>query len=79
LRVDAFRDAAEFKSDMDRELRAFKDSEKVPSQERIYVAGEPEYEKTKYHREHGVPVHVKVWDGLRKLANELGIPFDLAR
>ena len=79
FRIDAFRNVDEFKADMDRELRAFKNSEKVPTQERIYVAGEPEYEKTKYHRENGVPVHVKIWDGLRKLASELGIPFDLAR
>ncbi len=64
---------------MDRELRAFKDGKSVPGHDRIFVAGEPEYEKTNYHRENGVPVHVKIWDGLRKLASELGIPFDLAR
>ena len=79
FRVDAFRDAEQFKADMDRELRAFKDSHKVPGQERIFVAGEPEHEKTLYHRENGVPVHAKVWDGLQKLAGELGLPFELAR
>ena len=79
FRVDAFRDAQGFKADMDRQLRTFKQSEKVPGQDRIYVAGEPEYEKTLYHREHGVPVHVKVWDGLEKLAGELSIPFELDR
>ena len=79
FRVDAFRDVEEFKADMDRQLRAFKDSAKAPGQDRIYVAGEPEVEKTTYHRAHGVPVHVKVWDGLQKLAGELSIPFNLAR
>jgi LDH2 family malate/lactate/ureidoglycolate dehydrogenase len=79
FRVDAFRDAGEFKADMDRQLRAFKDSRKAPGCDRIYVAGEPEFEKTLYHREHGVPVHVKVWNGLEKLAGELDIPFELAR
>jgi len=78
FRVDAFRDVAEFKADMDRQLRTFKDSHKVPGAERIYVAGEIEYEKTLHHRAHGVPVHVKVWDGLRTLAGELGIPFELS-
>jgi L-2-hydroxycarboxylate dehydrogenase (NAD+) len=77
FRIDGFRDVAAFKADMDRELRTFKESRKAPGQERIYVAGEIEYEKTLYNREHGVPVHVKVWDGLEKLAGELGIPFDL--
>ncbi len=79
FRVDAFRDVEAFKADMDRELRAFKDSRKVPGEDRIYVAGEPEHEKTQQHREHGVPVHVKVWDGLQKVGGELGIPFDLSR
>jgi LDH2 family malate/lactate/ureidoglycolate dehydrogenase len=79
FRVDGFRDVDAFKADMDKELRAFKDSQKVRGADRIYVAGEIEFEKAAYHRETGVPVHVKVWDGLQKLAGELDIPFDLAR
>jgi len=77
LRIDGFRDVAAFKADMDKELRAFKASAKAPGQDRIYVAGEIEHEKTLKHRAEGVPVHVKVWTGLEKLAGELGIPFDL--
>lgn len=79
FRVDAFRDVADFKRDMDCELRAFKDSSKAPGEKRVYVAGEIEAEKTDYHRQNGIPVHVKVWDGLQKLSNELGLPFELAR
>ena len=79
FRIDGFRDPADFKADMDRELRAFKDSEKAPGQDRIYVAGEIEHEKSLYNREHGVPVHIKVWDGLERMAGELGIAFDLTR
>lgn len=78
FKIDGFRDVAAFKADMDKELRAYKDSQKAPGADRIYVAGEIEYEKTLYNREHGVPVHVKVWDGLEKLAGELNVPFDLA-
>jgi LDH2 family malate/lactate/ureidoglycolate dehydrogenase len=78
MRIDGFRDADAFKRDMDRELRAFKDSEKAPGAERIYVAGEIEYEKTLFNRENGVPVHVKVWNGLERLAGELDVPFDVA-
>jgi L-2-hydroxycarboxylate dehydrogenase (NAD+) len=77
IRVDAFRDAEAFKKDMDRELRSFKDSRKVPGQERIYVAGEIEHDKTLEARQQGVPVHEKVWAGLEKLAGELDIPFGL--
>jgi LDH2 family malate/lactate/ureidoglycolate dehydrogenase len=79
FKIDGFRDPAQFKADMDTELRAFKDSEKAPGQDRIYVAGEIEHEKTLYNREHGVPVHVKVWDGLEKLAGELGLAFDIEK
>jgi LDH2 family malate/lactate/ureidoglycolate dehydrogenase len=79
FKIDGFRDPEQFKADMDIELRAFKDSAKAPGHERIYVAGEIEHEKTLYNREHGVPVHVKVWDGLQKLAADLGIPFDFEK
>lgn len=77
FRVDAFRDVDQFKADMDTQLRYFKDSAKAPGYDRIYVAGEIEHELTARHRSSGVPVHVKVWDGLQKLASELGIDFDL--
>ena len=72
--IDGFRDAADFRADMDRELRAFKESTKTPGQERIFVAGEIEHEKTLYNGIHGVPVHHKVWEGLQKLSSDLGIP-----
>ena len=72
-----FRDIDAFKRDVDRELRAFKNSAKVPGQERIYVAGEIEHEKTIAHRRDGVPIHAKVWATLEKVAGELGVPFAL--
>ena len=75
--IDGFRDPEQFKADMDVELRAFKDSAKAPGHDRIYVAGEIEHEKTVFNREHGVPVHVKVWDGLQKMAADLGIAFTI--
>ncbi len=78
FRIDAFRDVAQFKADMDRELRTFKSSGRVPGQDRIYVAGEIEEENTRRNRENGVPVHAAVWEGLEKLATELGVPFDVA-
>lgn len=77
FRIDAFREPAAFKRDMDRELRAFKDSAKIPGQDRIYVAGEIEHERALHNREHGVPVHDAVWDDLSRLAAELDVPFDL--
>jgi LDH2 family malate/lactate/ureidoglycolate dehydrogenase len=79
FRIDAFRDVAEFKADMDAELRYFKESSAARGAQRIQVAGEPELMKTAYHREYGIPIHSKVWDSLQRLSGELSIPFDIAR
>jgi LDH2 family malate/lactate/ureidoglycolate dehydrogenase len=74
MRIDAMRDPAEFKRDMDRELRAFKNSAPAPGQERVMVAGEPEYEFTERYRREGVPINDKVFEALDALAERLGIP-----
>ena len=79
FRIDGFRDLDRFKADMDTELRAFKDSAKAPGYDRIFVAGEIEHEKTIFNRANGVPVHVKVWDGLEKMAGRLDIPFAIEK
>lgn len=74
MRIDAMRDLADFKRDMDIELRAFKDSAKAPGQERIYVAGEIEHETTLAYRRDGIPLLPKVWEDLDAMADEIGIP-----
>jgi LDH2 family malate/lactate/ureidoglycolate dehydrogenase len=74
LRIEAMRDIADFKRDMDRELRMFKDSAKAPGCERIYVAGEIEHEKTIEYRRDGIPLVEKVWSDLDAMAAEIGIP-----
>ena len=79
FKIDGFRDVDQFRADMDTELRAFKDSAKAPGHDRIFVAGEIEHEKTLEARKNGVPVHVKVWDGLENMARGLGIPFDIEK
>jgi len=79
FRVDGFRDVAEFKEDMDAELRYYKESSVAHGAQRIMVAGEPEILNAVYHRQYGIPVHEKIWDGLNRLAGELNIAFDLAK
>jgi L-2-hydroxycarboxylate dehydrogenase (NAD+) len=73
IRIDALRDVASFKRDMDRELRAFKDSTPAPGQERIYVAGEIEHENEIAFRREGIPLIGPVIDDLDSLADDLGI------
>jgi len=74
MRVDAMRDLADFKRDMDRELRMFKESAKAPGHDRIYVAGEIEHEKTIEYGRDGIPLVEKVWSDLDAMADEIGIP-----
>jgi L-2-hydroxycarboxylate dehydrogenase (NAD+) len=78
IRIDGFRDVAGFKADMDRELRAFKESEPAPGFARVYVAGEVEHERVLAARTHGIPLRATIWSELATLARELDLPFAIA-
>ena len=54
-------------------LRALRASRKAPGQDRIYVAGEKEWEKEKVIRERGVPVNANLRQELQVMRDELGI------
>jgi L-2-hydroxycarboxylate dehydrogenase (NAD+) len=73
ISVAHMRDVAEFKSALDRELRAFKDSAPVPGRDRVYVAGEIEHENEIASRRDGVSLIMPVIDDLDRLAADLGI------
>jgi LDH2 family malate/lactate/ureidoglycolate dehydrogenase len=77
IRVDAFRPAAEFKGDMDRLIRELKATPAADGQERVYVAGEIEFETAAERAEHGIPLHSTVLQGLRQVGEQLGVPYDL--
>lgn len=73
LRIDALREAVEFKADMDRELRAFRGSPPAAGHDRVRVAGDPERENAVANARDGVPHLPKVWEVLDGLALELAI------
>jgi len=54
-------------------MRALQDARKAPGQERIYVAGEKEYEMAKIRQEQGVPVNPNLRVELQTMRDELGI------
>ena len=54
-------------------MRALQDARKAPGAERIYVAGEKEYEKEKLIREQGVPVNPNLRRELQIIRDELNI------
>ena len=77
VRVDAFRPAAEFKRDMDRLIIDLRSTPPAEGQERVYVAGEIEFETAQERAEHGIPLHDSVLKGLREVAEQVGVAYDL--
>jgi LDH2 family malate/lactate/ureidoglycolate dehydrogenase len=73
----AFRPATEFKADMDRLIRELKATPPVLGENRVYVAGEIEFETAEERSERGIPLHESVLKGLRDVGEQLGVPYDL--
>jgi L-2-hydroxycarboxylate dehydrogenase (NAD+) len=77
IRIDSFRPVAEFKRDMDRLIRELKSTPPVEGQQRVYVAGEIEFETAKERTAKGIPLLESVLKGLREVSEELGVLYDL--
>jgi L-2-hydroxycarboxylate dehydrogenase (NAD+) len=77
IKIDAFRPVNEFKSDMDRLINELKATTPIEGQERVYVAGEIEFETAKRRAEHGIPLLGSVIKGLRDVGQQLDIAYDL--
>ena len=77
IRVDTFRPVAEFKRDMDRLIRELKSTPPIEGQERVYVAGEIEFETAEERAERGIPLLPSVLKGLREVSEHVGVPYDL--
>jgi L-2-hydroxycarboxylate dehydrogenase (NAD+) len=54
-------------------MRALQESRKAPGQERIYVAGEKEYESEKRIRAKGIPINPNLRKDLQTMRDELGL------
>ena len=78
IRVDAFRPAEEFKRDMDRLIRELKSTPPVNGQDRVYVAGEIEFETAEERAAKGIPLLGSVVQGLKDVGEQLGVTCDLA-
>lgn len=78
VRIDAFRSPDDFKKDMDHLIHQLKESPKAAGQDRIYIAGEKEFERAASYRKNGIPLLEPVARGLVQAGKEIGIEFDLA-
>jgi len=77
IRIEAFRPLAEFKADMDRLIRELKATPPIEGEQRVYVAGEIEFETAEERSERGIPLHPSVLKGLRAVSEQLGVPYAL--
>ena len=77
MRVDFFRPVEAFKRDMDDMIRRLRNSPKAEGCDRIYIHGEKEFELEAKYRKEGVPLFFKVYDDLKAIGDEVGVPFNL--
>jgi len=73
IRIDAFRDPQEFRRDMDRMLRRLRECPPATGAERVYFAGQKEFEHEAACRRLGVPLLTKTYDHIRSIGAEQDI------
>jgi len=77
INIEAFRPVIDFKSQMDEMIGMLKNSPLAVGREEILVAGEKEWEYTRFNELHGVPLIKPIVDDLVREAEKIGVPFDL--
>lgn len=77
INISWFRPVEDFKRDMDLLLHDLKSTARAEGQDRVFVAGEIEYETARERTTNGIPLHSSVLKGLRELSEQLQIPYDL--
>jgi LDH2 family malate/lactate/ureidoglycolate dehydrogenase len=73
MRVDIFRDTEEFKSDMDAMLDSLASLPPAEGAGRVFYAGLREQEAEEASGKSGVPLTGDTWDGLKYIAEALGV------
>ena len=73
LNVESFTSLEEFKKTTGQILRDLRGAKKVPGHDRIYTAGEKEYENEKRTRAQGIPLIPNLQKEIKYLQNELGL------
>ena len=73
---EIFGDAQAIRSHFSAYLQELRESAKAAGQERIYIHGEKEAECCRERKQSGIPILPKTLDEMRRLAEELGLPFE---
>jgi LDH2 family malate/lactate/ureidoglycolate dehydrogenase len=77
MRIDAFRPAADFKSNMDLWLNRFRNATPAKGHEQVYVAGDIEREIENERMQNGIPIVQAVQQDLIALAEKMNLSFEL--
>ena len=75
--IDAFSDVGEFKRNMDDFIRDLKSTPPAAGQERVMVAGQPEWEMLEERTAKGIPLHKEVVAWFRSTCAEFGVECDI--
>ncbi len=75
LRIDAFREAGEFRKSVDRWIETFRSATPARGHERVLIPGDPEREKEEKARKEGIELLPAVVEDLKDIAGKLGISF----
>lgn len=73
IRIDGFRDPSDFRRDMDTMLKRLRQSSPAAGCERVYFAGQKEFEKERECRTKGVPLLRHAYQSLCDIAREEGL------
>ena len=74
MSVAAFRDAAEFKAQMDELIRALRATRPAPGTSGPLIPGDPEREAQAVRDVEGIPVNAAILEDLRQIARATAIP-----
>jgi L-2-hydroxycarboxylate dehydrogenase (NAD+) len=78
MRIDAFRDASEFKSHMDNWIKTFKSAPVGADQKRVIIPGEPEKEISEERMKTGIPLLEPVIKDLAELGRKFEVNFEFS-
>ena len=73
IKIDHFRDPADFRADMDKMLASLRNCPPAEGENRVYFAGQKEFEKEQEALDEGILVLRKSYDQLCKIGSEQGV------
>ena len=73
VRIDTFRDPTEFRQDMDRLLQNLRDCPPAEGAERVYFAGQKEFEAEARSLQRGVPMLAKTYGQISEIGHEYDV------